>query len=473
VEASQVARGTLGSLAAHVLIKARGLVVVPLYAWLLAPAELGVVNVAVAVASLLSPLLYFGLPTGLVLTLHHAEAERARRMLRSALVLVGSCVAGLVVLLPAVLVAAQSALAPHALVVALLAGGMALRETGQAVPQLMRQTGFLLGLTFLVEYGGTALGLGAVALGYGPGGLLWASALTALACGALAIRRATSIMPGGSWDRQALGEPLRVGFPLLLIVVAQIVVQNADRLILVRSLGPAAVGAYALGSVVASAVLALAATVNLVFAPVAVSLRGDTDRLARWVGTGLRLLSFLGGLCVAGAFLVGAPALERLAGADYSAAADVLPWMTLAYGLFTLVQLLQWVPLSVSRDVGGVVRLASASAVADVVLCFVLVPRLGALGAAIAVVAAHGLGLVLTAPLVTRALPSFSLAPLAGPTVLGALACAIGARYALPREAALAEVALHGTALVAAYAALGWVLGCWRRSDLNLLRGAR
>src|SRR2546423_14730242 len=61
---SSVAALTVGGLAMNLLLKARGLVVVPLYARLLAPDELGVVTLGTAVATLLAPLLQLGLPVG-------------------------------------------------------------------------------------------------------------------------------------------------------------------------------------------------------------------------------------------------------------------------------------------------------------------------------------------------------------------------------------------------------------------------
>src|SRR2546423_13144886 len=74
---SSVAALTVGGLAMNLLLKARGLVVVPLYARLLAPDELGVVTLGTAVATLLAPLLQLGLPGGTLVELPHRPGPEA------------------------------------------------------------------------------------------------------------------------------------------------------------------------------------------------------------------------------------------------------------------------------------------------------------------------------------------------------------------------------------------------------------
>src|SRR5205814_3698025 len=126
------------------------------------------------------------------------------------------------------------------------------------------------------------------------------------------------------------------------------------------------------------------------------------------------------GLCVAGAFVLGAPVMRWLGGPRYAAVGGVLPWMVLAYALFTVVQLLQWVPMTVARRVRGVVAVHGTAAVINLVLDFVLVARLGMAGAVAAAVAAYGVGAIVMAVIARRELPGWRWASAAPSLLLAA-----------------------------------------------------
>src|SRR5688572_1730506 len=140
--AGSVAALTVGGLAFNILLKARGLIVVPLYAWLLSPYDLGVISLAAALATLVAPAVHLGLPLGMLVELPHARPpEAVGRAFRSSLAVIGTASAAACLLLMWAISAVHSLqpLAPHALVIGALAAGMALREVGQVVPQLHRQ----------------------------------------------------------------------------------------------------------------------------------------------------------------------------------------------------------------------------------------------------------------------------------------------------------------------------------------------
>lgn len=476
---ASVAASTAGGLALYALLKARGLVLVPLYAWLLDPRGIGVVNLCAAVATLLAPVLHAGLPTGLLVQLPHVRGrEEEARGYRTALAAVAVAALAALLLVPVLLRRATSAslldARPHAWVIALFAIAMALRELAQVVPQLRRQTGYVAALSIAIEYGSAALGLALVAFaGLGAGGILWGTALVMTAGSLHGIARSLRLTgPGRGFDRPFLRSALGIGLPMLAITTAYTVVQMADRFFLAYHHGAAAVGVYSIAYTVASAVLALAATVNLVFLPVAVRLQRDhSARLHAFIGESIRFVVLAGGLSVAGALLVGAPVIRLLAGAAYDAAGAVLPLLVLGYALFTLGQLLQWIPMTVTRRAGGVLAAHLASAVLILGLDAGLIPRYGIRGAAAAAVAAYGTGAALMAVVAGRALPGLRWGRAIRPALAGACAIAAGFWLRLPPGASLPIWVAAGLGLVVAFALLALAFGALGRRDFDLLRG--
>jgi O-antigen/teichoic acid export membrane protein len=475
---ASVAASTAGSLAMYVLVKARGIVLVPLYAWLLDPQGIGIVNLAAAVATLLAPLLHLGLPTGMLVELPHLRSREAEaRGYATGLAVVGAATALALVAIPwslrnAAVSPALAEVRPYAAAVALFAAALALREVAQIVPQLRRQTRYLAVLSLSIEYGSAALGLALVALGGGPGGLLWGTGIV-MAAGALAGLRRSLSLTGSvkGWERAFLRRALAIGLPMLVITTAYTLVQSVDRFFLAHHHGAAAVGIYSIGYTVASGVLALAATVNLVFLPVAVKLlHASPARLMTFIQESIRFLVLAVGLCIAGAFLVGAPVVRVLAGAEYRAAGFLLPYLVIGYSLFTVGQLLQWIPMAVTRQVKGVMASHLAVAALNVALAAALVPRHGMPGAAAASVASYAAGVALMGVAARAAVPALRFLPALRAVLLAAGVAVACSLVRLPAEASILTAVAAAAALVVLYVALGVVLGAIRRRDLDLIR---
>ena len=475
---ASVAASTAGSLAMYVLVKARGIVLVPLYAWLLDPQGIGVVNLAAAVATLLAPLLHLGLPTGMLVELPHLRRREAEaRGFATGLSVVAAATVLALLAIPWGLRRAAPALgladvSPHAAAVALFAAALALREIAQIVPQLRRQTRYLAVLSLSIEYGSAALGLTLVALGFGPGGLLWGTGIV-MTAGALAGLHRSRGLTGRAdgWERTFLRRALAIGLPMLAITTAYTVVQSMDRFFLAHHHGAVAVGIYSIGYTVASGVLALAATVNLVFLPVAVKLlHASPARLLTFIQESIRFLVLAVGLCIAGAFLTGAPVVRVLAGTEYADAGALLPYMVIGYSLFTIGQLLQWIPMSVTRRVRGVVASHLAVAILNVALAAALIPRHGMPGAAAASVASYAAGVVLMAVAARAAVPALRLRPALRAASLALLAALVCSRMRLPAEASMLTAVAAAVALVAVYVAAGVAGGAIRRRDFDLIR---
>jgi O-antigen/teichoic acid export membrane protein len=473
-----VAVTTLGGLGLHVLLKLRGLVLLPLYARLLDPHGLGLVQLGSALATFVVPLLHLGVPTGTLVELPHlAGREAVARAYRTVVALVAgatlvACL-GLPWLLATLPLPSLAELAPHGAAISLMVAGMALRELGQVVPQLRREMRYLTLLGVAMEYGSAVVGILLVLRGGGAAGLLWGTGLVTTAGALLSIGRSLrDCGPVKGFDLAFARSALALGVPLFAITTAQWFVQSADRFFLVHYEGAAAVGVYGLGAAIASAVLALSAALSTVFLPIAVSLLGSPARLLKYVEECVRLTVLALGLCVAGAWVIGRPTLRVLAGPSYVAAGDVLPMMTVAYALFTLVQLLQWVPMSVARSVRGVAWTQGAMAAMNLALDAVLIPRFGMEGAAAAAIVAYAVGVGLTAGLARGALPEWRWTA-ALPSLTFATAAGLAASWVrLPAEAGLLALAASSAAVCAVYLGAALVCGVVRRSDITLLVGA-
>jgi O-antigen/teichoic acid export membrane protein len=475
--AASVAALTVGGLAFNILLKARGLIVVPLYARLLTPHDLGVISLAAALATLVAPAVHLGLPLGMLVELPHARpAEAVGRAFRSSLAVIGTASAAACLLLMWAISAVDplQPLAPYALVIGALAAGMALREVGQVVPQLHRQVRFLAMIGIAIEYGGVTVGLLLVVWGWGTAGFLWGVAGLSLLGAAFALRRSYALVgPSRGFDPKFVRSALAVGVPMVAVTSAQWVVQSIDRFFLAHYDGPATVGVYSLGYSVASAVLVVAATVNLLFVPVAAELlRSAPERLVRFVEESVRLAVALLGLCVAGAYVLGAPVLHILGGTAYAAATAVFPLMVASYCLFTIVQLLQWIPLAVERRVGRVVATQTVMAALNVALDLALIPELGMNGAILAAVLSYAVGVVLMAAEAGRALPGWRWRAAFPAAMLAAGAAAAASLMRLPADAGGLAIAAAAAAVIVVYAILGLALTAVRREDFTLLRSA-
>ncbi|HEX4816668.1 MAG TPA: oligosaccharide flippase family protein [Nonomuraea sp.] len=475
-DATAITATTMGSLILQIVLRLRGLLVVPLYARLLEAGELGLVHVGAAVAALAAPLLHLGLPAGMLIELPHREdgPAVARAYGSGTRVLSGLALLGVVavaLLLPHFPGDALASTWPLQLAVGLVVAGLILRDPSQLVFQLRRRVAEMAALNVWVDYGGAALGVAFAAAGGGAAGLLAGLGGAAVAGSVIGMRRSQALLgPAGRFDAPFVKAAWAVGFPLFLITTAQTVVFTFDRFLIAHHLGAATVAGYGLGYSVASAVTVLAATVNVVFVPVAVGLlQVEGGALRLLVERGLRLLVLLCGLATAGAALLGSPVMAVIAGRPYAHVGVVLPLMVVVYSLMTLVQTLQWVPMVATRRALTPVRAYLAGAVLHVVLTVVLVPRAGVVGALVAALIAFAVALVLMSRAAHAAAPGWSWRPVLPAAALAVLASGAGAAVRLGPDAGPLTVLGAGVTLVAAYGMAALACGALAPRDIALV----
>lgn len=236
--------------------------------------------------------------------------------------------------------------------------------------------------------------------------------------------------------RSVSGEDLRrtgrLSIPIGFSVVISMALFRIDQVILEAFQGEAAVGAYAAAYRLFETILFVAWAVRRAIFPV-MSTDTATWRLHRGVEKGLAALGFLYVPFGVGLFLDAEPVLGTLFGAPYaSTSAEIVRWLAASPILFGIAFLAS--AALMARDRRWQILAANAAAVVfNVGINVVLIPALGATGAAIATTASYGLlaGLLLAflAPEIGFVRIDRALAvPVAASAVMAAVLIAIDAR---------------------------------------------
>jgi O-antigen/teichoic acid export membrane protein len=221
-----------------------------------------------------------------------------------------------------------------------------------------------------------------VVLRLGIAGIVYTTAIVASTSWILLVTK-TFRETGIKVSREALALMLRFGVPLAVSGLPLFVLHFGDRFILERYASVAAVGTYAVGYRLGMLVGVLVNDpFGLAYEPYsyAIEKRPDAKRIYS------RIMTYyaLAGLLVFVALSVFSRDIIRLGRApDYYAAQWVVPWVALGY-VFYGVSNTARLGLMLSGRTGLTLPLNAAAAVANVVLNFILIPRFGIIGAAMA-----------------------------------------------------------------------------------------
>jgi O-antigen/teichoic acid export membrane protein len=471
------ARALVG-LAIYALLKLRGLVVVPFYARLLTREDLGIVVMAGALCGLLGPLLSLGLPTAFMvkvagLTDRDRIAGAYGTVARFAALAVLAGTLAFALALGQATGPSASALRPHALVIGLWLAATAMRDLALAPFQLRQETGFVAAWSLATEFGGAFIAILLLVHGFGVGGVLWgATAVLAIGVVLGLARSLRDLGAGTGLDRPFLKAALATGLPMLCVSAAEWSVQTADRFVLAHYHGQAAVGSYGIAHSLASAALLVAATVNLVCFPAALHLwHEESGRLVRFLDESLRLVGVLLGLFVTGTCLLARWAVTLIAGRAYVDAGIVLPLVILGYCGVTVIQLLRFVPMVVERRTAPVAARYVAIAAINLFLAFLLIPRFGMKGAALAGLVAQLAGLALVGEVARRGLPSFRWwRPLLRPLLATALVAPASLRFSVPPGAPVGQTIVAAVVSAVIYLGVAAVVGAVTSVDWRGLR---
>jgi O-antigen/teichoic acid export membrane protein len=184
-----------------------------------------------------------------------------------------------------------------------------------------------------------------------------------------------------SWDPVLLRESLRHGFLLNLGMAFLFLHLRVDMFMVKAFLGVAQLGIYSLAVVLAETVLLI--TDSMAIALVPRQVRREPAEAAAFALEGARASMVLGLFLLGGGLLVGRPAIRFFFGQDFEPA--FLPFACLLPGVVFLgMQRFTGAPLLMAGKTGLLTWVYAVSLALNVGLNFVLIPRWGGTGAAVA-----------------------------------------------------------------------------------------
>lgn len=479
VNAALLLRRILHGFTTFVLLRAKGVILLPILTRLLGPDGMGVLALAGATANLVWPLAVLGLHTGLAVQAVHTTSLEQVRKAHSSVILVatGTAIVGGAMITAFITLFGSrlglERLHPYALTVGILVVVAGLKEVATTIPQVSQRTALISVLNLTVEFGRTVLAIVLVLGGLGPAGALWSDTIAYL-IGFAWASYSTVRQLGFSFtiDWSIVRACLVVSLPLLPVSVGQWVLQALSSYFISYHHGDAAVGVYSVATTLASLVLAVNAVLNLIFFPSAgVLFQQGWDRFVGFTKQTLRLSSFVLGLACVGSALLAPWGVNLVAGSEYTGAVRVIPWVVAGYSAWTLMLVLQAVLMIIERRTERVAWIYFITTLLNVILNIFLIPRGQLVGAAAANVLSFAAGLFLMARVVFRVAPGLrEWRSLILPWLPALLLMPLSLRFASQPNAPILDPFVRVSVLIGVYLVLGVVLGIVGRNDLQVLR---
>ncbi len=470
----------LFSFSLQVVLRLRGLLLIPVLTRALSPSELGVIGLGNALTSGLAPLLLLGMHTGLPLHLVRLQGRAVRPAVLSVLSFSAVFSVTVTTLLLALVStglfgAALSPILPVLLPIGIFAVGLALREVATALPLVRQKLGFIGWITLLMDFGGVIVAILLVLSGFGPYGvLLGVGAMSLL--GALIAALYTIRMAEGVWayDQAFLRATLHTALPVVPLAFGLWTLQSSDYFFVSYYRGDADVAIYGLAYNLASPTLMAIAAMNLTYLPTCVEiLRQGRVPFARFMDKSSLAFSIGGIAAVAFATSAGPRFAAWFGGPIYEESGRLLPIVVAAYVLFSLSQLQQFIPGAMTQNMKDSARAHTLAAVANVAANCFLVPRFGLWGAAWSTLGSYALAFFLLTRNVRMILPELRwmnrFTRLAGLTVISTAFSLLMQHQA----SGVLDALLFGSGAVLVTVGLSVGLGLLDRGDLARLLGFR
>jgi len=308
-----------------------------------------------------------------------------------------------------------------------------------------------------------------VGLGLGVLGVVIADLMVTAALMAVLMRRfAPLIRPMFSAD--VLRQSLSFGLPRVPHAAAQQVIAVGDKFILAIFRPIAEVGMYSMGVSFGLTQKLFLSAFEYAWAPFYYSAareRGAAGLFAKVTTYGVAAL----GLLTAGLSAIARDLLDLMTRGVFVDAAPIVTWT--AVGVFLQgVYLLTSIGLNITKQTGYYPASTIAAAVANVGLNYALIPRYGMIGAAWANAAAYAVQAGLAFTFSQRVYPvRYEYGRLG--RALAASVLAFAAAAAVPSLPAVAGLFARGAIVVGVFAGLLWILGFFKREELEVLARLR
>ena len=394
-------RGVLGYLPVNLVQAIVGFGSIMLFTRLLAPAAYGDYALAFSVSALALTLTLTWIEAAMA-RFYAAEPEGQDRDALFGTLYRTFAVMGLACPLGGVLVLAFAPLQPNlkfAIVAGLVSGvARSLLKISQERRRAAGQVGSF-AITDMTATGGGFLVGGALAYaGFGPAAPFIGIGVASLLCLTVALPSEWPHIRLGRFDAGRLKTYLAYGVPLSLSLMLSLALASTDRFVLAAYVGDAGVGAYHAGYTLSNRTLdVIFLWIGMAGGPAAVAAleRGGEPALRR---TALHQSSLLLAICLpasVGLALVAHPLAEVMVGAALAdQAARVTPWIA-AGALFSgLTTYYLHTAFTLARRTRLQMLAVAIPAVANLLLCLVLIPRFGLDGAMWSTAGSYGLGMV-------------------------------------------------------------------------------
>lgn len=205
------------------------------------------------------------------------------------------------------------------------------------------------------------------------------------------------------FDRELLRRLLRFGLPTMPAEASLYLLNFVDRLIILRSLGPAEAGLYSLAVKFAQGVNVLVRGFQLAWPPLAYSIRDD-DEARRFYATVVTLFTAGCAFVVTGMWLFSRWIVRVLATPKFFDSYEAIGLITTAVTLYALYMVMVVILGRTGRTKFNFPA-AIAALITNVILNLILVPPLGIVGAGLALVASYAVVLALMYGFTQRLFP--------------------------------------------------------------------
>lgn len=369
---------------------ASGLVVLPFLTRALSSAEFGTLALALALQQLVAAAVSLGLPAAVSRFYFDEGGPEASEQLVHATFVTAALGTGMVLTTVTLWSPVFTPSVPIAALAAGLASAFPLAGLGAVTARLRTEgrAAAFVALSTTSAVFPAATGLVAV--------YVWESTALAFLVGAVVVRIAVLLaawlatVPGYALPpRQVLTAALRLGFPTLPHLTAMYVLSVGDRFVIDHAIGPEAVARYQVAYQIGNLGIVAVAALNGAWSPLVFAIEDDAHRNAE-LARSSRMVLRTGALIVISLSLVAPWALAVAAPGEYDPI-ELLP-VTVVVALATLPYIFYLSSVHVlfqAKSTVGLAIASSFSAVLNVVLNVVAVPRYGLMAAAWATVVAY------------------------------------------------------------------------------------
>ncbi len=373
---------------------------VPLYARAYSTTDYGYISILTAAATLLSTFIVLGLDTASARWyFDNADPKRQRKIISSwfwCQTVVGLAVTVIVILLAPQIAGRLVDSPARALLVILAALTVPLSTFSKVLGNWLRYRRRAWP-TMAFFTASSLLTIGLVVLFVlvwrrGVAGLFYGQVLSGAAAAVAALALMWRWIKPADLSRPLLREMLRFGLPLIPAAVASWITASADRFILKGFVPASEIGIYSIGAALASGVALITSGFTLAWGPFAFSIL-DQPNSRRVYAKVWSLYSLLGCLLVTAVSLY-APLLLRLfTTPNYAAAASAVPWLSFGY-LAVGATYIAALGSSIAKKSQPIAISIFIGAGVNTLLNFLLIPRLGRDGAAMATGIAYSVAVV-------------------------------------------------------------------------------